>query len=113
VSLPRVAPFPSVGMLGPPRNIVSGPSRVDRFAALYGRGHARGCELGQVERMGQGADVEGADLEDYDPGKWLVSWLDTPLPALGGRCPGDLLDTAEGRTLVSRTLMQMQAGSHA
>jgi len=69
--------------------------------------------LGQVERMAEDAGMDGAGTEGFDPGTWLASWLESPVPALGGRRPGDLLDTVEGRALVSRTLMQMQAGSYA
>lgn len=65
--------------------------------------------VGQVERMvGESGDAEG-----FDAAAWLAAWLDDPVPALGGRRPGELMDTAEGRTLVSRLLMQMQAGAYA
>lgn len=65
--------------------------------------------VGQVERM----VAESGDSEDFDAAGWLAAWLDDPVPALGGRRPGELLDTAEGRALVSRLLMQMQSGAYA
>jgi len=45
--------------------------------------------------------------------RWLGSWLERPLPALGGLPPCVLMDTAEGRQLVSLTLAQMVDGSYA
>lgn len=65
--------------------------------------------VGAVERM----VAESGDAEGFDAALWLAAWLDDPVPALGGRRPGELLDTAEGRALVSRLLMQMQSGAYA
>ena len=58
-------------------------------------------------------DIQHLAYEAFDAAGWLAAWLDEPVPALGGRRPGELLDTAEGRALVSRLLMQMQAGTYA
>lgn len=65
--------------------------------------------VGLVERI----VAESGDAEAFDAARWLAAWLDEPVPALGGRRPGEILDTAEGRALVSRLLMQMQAGAYA
>lgn len=67
--------------------------------------------LGQVEQMLAESGSEA--VEDFDAAAWLAAWLDEPVPALGGRRPGELMDTAEGRALVSRTLRQMQSGAYA
>lgn len=37
-------------------------------------------------------------------------WLHSPVPALGGRTPIELLDTAEGRRLVSAVLLKIESG---
>ena len=65
--------------------------------------------VGQAQSMMQ----ESGDLKDFDSAKWLAGWLDRPLPALGGRRPGELMDTAEGRALVSDLLAQQQSGAYA
>ena len=65
----------------------------------------------QVERMTR----ESAAPEiaaDFVPGRWLGEWLDNPNPALGGERPAALLDTVDGRALVSRLLDAMQAGTY-
>ncbi|WP_253190217.1 MbcA/ParS/Xre antitoxin family protein [Paraburkholderia phenazinium] len=49
---------------------------------------------------------------DFDAQAWLIHWLGSPVPALGGRPPGELLDTAEGVRLVSETLARMQSGAY-
>lgn len=68
--------------------------------------------IGQLQRM---VDESGApDLpEDFSAARWLADWLSDPLPALGGRVPAELMDTAEGRAVVSRLLLQMQTGAYA
>ena len=44
---------------------------------------------------------------------WLSGWLRTPVPALGGTRPIDLIDTMEGQALVSQVLTRMQSGAYA
>jgi putative toxin-antitoxin system antitoxin component (TIGR02293 family) len=65
--------------------------------------------LGQVESMIAGSGA-GAD---FNAATWTANWLDSPQPALGGRRPGDLIDTSDGRALVSSLLAQMQSGAYA
>jgi putative toxin-antitoxin system antitoxin component (TIGR02293 family) len=65
--------------------------------------------VGQVEQM----VAESGNGSDLDAGKWVADWLDRPLPALGGKRPGSLMDTSEGRSLVSDLLAQMQSGAYA
>ncbi len=65
--------------------------------------------IGQVQ-----ASVEEAGApEGFKPAKWFAEWISQPLPALGGRRPEDLLDTADGRELVSKLLAQMYSGAYA
>lgn len=65
--------------------------------------------LGQVQAM---VEESGAP-EGFDAGAWLSEWLRTPLPAFGGDRPIDYMDTMEGQTLVSNTLLMMQTGAYA
>lgn len=65
--------------------------------------------VGQAEQLVS----ESGDLKSFDAGKWVADWLDRPLPALGGMRPATLMDTAEGRELVSNLLAQMQSGAYA
>jgi putative toxin-antitoxin system antitoxin component (TIGR02293 family) len=65
--------------------------------------------VGQAQSMVQ----ESGGPADFDSAKWLAGWLDRPLPALGGRRPGEFMDTAEGRALVSDLLAQQQSGAYA
>lgn len=65
--------------------------------------------IGQVRRIvGESGNPEG-----FDAAHWVAEWLDAPLGALGGRRPADLMDTADGRTLVTSLVGQMQAGTYA
>lgn len=65
--------------------------------------------VGQVEQMVS----ESGDPRGFNAGRWLAGWLDNPVPALGGRRPATLMDTADGRELVSGLLAQMQSGAYA
>jgi putative toxin-antitoxin system antitoxin component (TIGR02293 family) len=65
--------------------------------------------VGQVEEMVR----ESGETDAFDAARWLAEWLETPLPALGGEPPASLMDTAEGRRIVSDLLSQMQSGAYA
>ena len=65
--------------------------------------------VGQVEQMVRESGV----LEGFDAARWVAAWLERPVPALGGARPGDLMDTAEGREIVSSLVAQMQSGAYA
>jgi len=65
--------------------------------------------IGQVQTMVE----ESGDPRGFNAAHWVSDWLDSPLPALGGKCPADYMDTAEGRELVGSLLMMMQSGAYA
>ncbi len=69
---------------------------------------------GLVKLVGQVQKVvnESGDPTDFDAAQWTVSWLETPNAALAGMSPGELMDTCEGRTLVSHIVDQMQSGAY-
>jgi putative toxin-antitoxin system antitoxin component (TIGR02293 family) len=65
--------------------------------------------IGQAQSLVQ----DSGEFEDFDPARWVAAWLDRPLPALGGKRPGEFMDTADGRTLVADLLAQQQSGAYA
>lgn len=65
--------------------------------------------IGQVETIVQ----QSGDPKGFDPGRWVAEWIETPQPALGGRRPDQLLDTAEGQRMVSDLLARMQSGAYS
>ncbi len=61
--------------------------------------------LGQRQVMVQNSgNPDGFDVS---------AWISTPVPALGGARPLDLMDTMTGQALVSQTIAQMQGGAYA
>ena len=65
--------------------------------------------LGQVQTLVR----ESGNPEGFDASAWLSMWMSTPVPALGGARPLDLLDTMTGQAMVSQLLSQMQSGAYA
>jgi len=65
--------------------------------------------IGQVDTMVQ----ESGDPAGFDAARWVAEWLQLPHPALGGRTPGELLDTSDGRGLVADLLAQQQSSAYA
>jgi putative toxin-antitoxin system antitoxin component (TIGR02293 family) len=65
--------------------------------------------IGQLEAMVE----ESGDAAGFDAAAWMSRWLREPLPALGGRCPVELLDTMEGQALIADALAQIQSGAYA
>jgi len=64
--------------------------------------------VGQAQNM---VEQSGA-AADFDAGRWVGDWLQQPLPALEGKSPGELMDTVDGRALVSDLLSQQQSGAY-
>ncbi|WP_244103033.1 MbcA/ParS/Xre antitoxin family protein [Burkholderia gladioli] len=48
----------------------------------------------------------------FDVQSWLLDWLHSPVPALGGQRPVDYLHTPEGIDLISRLLASAQTGAY-
>ena len=65
--------------------------------------------VGQVEAMVK----ESGDRADFKAAQWAARWLEDPCAALGGRTPGELMDTAEGRAIVFNVLARAQSGAYA
>ncbi len=65
--------------------------------------------VGLVEKI----VAESGDPANFDAARWTAGWLEEPNHALGGKPPGDFMDTADGRNLVSGLVAQMQSGAYA
>ena len=65
--------------------------------------------VGQVQKIVS----ESGNLAGFDAARWTADWLEQPNDALGGRMPGEFMDTADGRALVSGLVAQMQSGAYA
>jgi putative toxin-antitoxin system antitoxin component (TIGR02293 family) len=65
--------------------------------------------IGQVQAM----VAESGQPEGFDAARWFAAWMAEPAPALGGRKPEELLETADGREAISKLLAQMQSGAYA
>ncbi len=65
--------------------------------------------IGQVERLVQ----ESGDPKGFKPAEWIAAWLDQPHPALGGKRPGDYMDTTDGRAIVSDLLARLGSSTYA
>lgn len=65
--------------------------------------------IGQVQHMTERNQAPPG----FDPVAWFGDWLRSPLPAFGGACPMQFLDTMEGQALVSSTLEQMESGAYS
>jgi putative toxin-antitoxin system antitoxin component (TIGR02293 family) len=65
--------------------------------------------VGQVESIVR----DSGTTEGFSAAEWVAGWLQRPHPALGGRSPGELMDTADGRELVTDLLARQQSGAYA
>jgi putative toxin-antitoxin system antitoxin component (TIGR02293 family) len=65
--------------------------------------------VGQVDAIVR----ESGNPEGFDAAKWVSAWLHRPQAALGDKHPAELMDTSEGRGIVSGLVAQMQSGAYA
>ena len=56
---------------------------------------------------------ESGNPDGFDAARWTADWLNAPNNALGGRMPGEFMDTSDGRALVAGLVAQMQSGAYA
>jgi hypothetical protein len=64
--------------------------------------------VAQVQRMVE----ESGNPQGFDAKAWFDDWLTRPLPALGGDCAGNWLDTADRRAVISTILACTQSGAY-
>ena len=67
------------------------------------------CLVGQVQKIVS----ESGEIEGFDAARWTAQWLEEPNAALGGKPPGEFMDTGDGRALVAGLVAQMQSGAYA
>ncbi len=53
---------------------------------------------------------DNRDALNFDIERWVGEWITRPQPALGGKCPADLMDTQPGREKVKQVLGSLQSG---
>jgi uncharacterized protein (DUF2384 family) len=73
----------------------------------------RTIEIARLVRQAECLVRDSGGREDFDAARWVAVWLDRPLPALGGKRPGEFIDTADGRTLVADLLAQQWSSAYA
>lgn len=57
-------------------------------------------------------ETTAAKPPGFDAAKWLGAWLEKPQPALGGRKPGDMIDTPTGMEVVAKLLGSIASGAY-
>jgi putative toxin-antitoxin system antitoxin component (TIGR02293 family) len=79
-------------------------------------GHSGQAAIGMARLLGIAqalvADSTSPQAKNFDSAKWLGQWLERPQPALGGRKPGDLVDTPTGIEIVARLLGAIESGAY-
>jgi putative toxin-antitoxin system antitoxin component (TIGR02293 family) len=65
--------------------------------------------IGQVQSIVE----ESGEPAGFDAAKWVAEWIKTPQRALGGKRPDELLDTSDGRQLVSDLIGRQQSGAYS
>ena len=78
-------------------------------------GEEASLALWVAELVGQTNKIvkESGNAPDFDASQWVSDWINSPVPALGGQRPIDLMQTPEGRELVASILGMMQSGAYA
>jgi len=56
---------------------------------------------------------ESGNPVGFDAHGWTVDWVTHPVPALGGRCPVEYMQTKDGLAVVKTLLLQMQSGAYS
>ncbi|MFA5976428.1 MAG: antitoxin Xre/MbcA/ParS toxin-binding domain-containing protein [Elusimicrobiota bacterium] len=98
-------------LLGVPRATVNRKLKAGKPLDVSSSERALGLVrlVGQVKQMVE----ESGNADGFDAPTWVGQWLDRPLPALGGKTPGEFMDTTPGQELVSHLLAQAQSGAYA
>ena len=99
-------------MLGVPK--ATAEKKVAAGEVIKGSGGR--AALGLARLLGMAQEIVDnsttPEARAFDSAKWLGQWLERPQPALGGRKPADLIDTAAGLELVQRLLGSIQSGAY-
>ena len=57
--------------------------------------------------------TESGSPQGFDAAKWVAAWLDRPQSVLRGKRPAEMMDTADGRSVVSDLVARMQSGAYS
>lgn len=100
-----------LGTLGLPRATIDRKMRENKTLSRDESSRVLGMArlVGQVQTL---VDASGTSAS-FDAAAWVAQWLERPLPALDGRRPAELMDTAEGQSLVSNLVARMQSGAYS
>jgi putative toxin-antitoxin system antitoxin component (TIGR02293 family) len=99
-------------MLGVPK--ATAEKKAATGELLSGSGGQAAIGIARLLGIAQGmvADSTAAEAKGFDSAQWLGRWLEQPQPSLGGRKPGDLVDTPTGVAIVARLLGSLQSGAY-
>ena len=99
-------------MLGVPK--ATAEKKAAAGESVTGSGGQAAIGLARLLGIAQGivARSTAAEARGFDSAKWLGQWLERPQPSLGGRKPGDLLDTPTGSEIVARLLGAIESGAY-
>lgn len=99
-------------MLGVPK--ATAEKKAASGEVLSGSGGQAAIGIAKLLGIAQGivANSTAADAKGFDSAKWLGRWLESAQPALGGRRPGDLVDTPTGIEVVTRLLGAIESGAY-
>lgn len=100
-----------IALLGLSRATVDRKARENRPLSVVESERVLG--LAKVIGQAQAMVDESGDPAGFDAARWLASWLERPLPALGGRAPAGFMDTAEGQQIVSDLLARARGGAYS
>lgn len=118
-SVPRVAQTMGITKEDLYRQLGFAPSTVDRkVRAKKSLSTEEGSRmLGALRLVGLAQvmveESGGSAHNAFDAARWVASWLEQPLPALGWRRPAELMDTSEGQRIVENLLARAQSGAFA
>lgn len=109
MAIPAVRMFKIIGV---PK--ATAERKAEKNEAIAGGGGQ--SALGVLNLLGIAQSIVAESTDDqaaqFDVAKWLGRWIESPLPALGGRKPADLLDTPTGIDVVARLLGSLQSGAY-
>lgn len=96
-----------IAMLGVPRSTVMRKSKDQSRLSTEQSERVLGM-MKLVAQVGRIVEESG-DATGFDAAHWLSEWLEEANPALGGRKPGEFMDTNTGQALVSSLIARMQS----
>jgi uncharacterized protein (DUF2384 family) len=99
-------------MLGVPK--ATAAKKFSSNALISGSGGQSAIGLAKLISAAQEivANSTAPEAEKFDAAKWLGKWLERSQPSLGGRTPGELLDTPTGIDIVMRLLRSLESGAY-